>query len=67
MFPDSDKHSRRDNRTKPSSFDSDSRFRQPTNIHNLLPDMFSFPITIRPDHQQVGSSGFILKVSSDGL
>lgn len=54
--------SRRDNRTKPSSFDKNIPIHFLTGRYDFGSDMFSFSITVSPDHEYVGVASFVLEV-----
>jgi hypothetical protein len=56
---------RSDDSTESSPLDDDIPITLPTHIRNFWSNMFSFSITIRPDHDHIRSASFILEVSLD--
>lgn len=54
--------SRRDNRTKPRSFDKNIPIHFLTGRYDFGSDMFSLSITVSPDHEYVGVASFGLEV-----
>lgn len=55
-------NSRRDNRTKPRSFDKNIPINFLTGRYDFGSDMFSLSITVSPDHEYVGVASFGLEV-----
>lgn len=58
---------RRDDRTEPTPQHPDPRIPLPTMLHDLLPDMFSLPIAIGPNQEQVVIPGLSNEIGDDAF